>query len=327
MAPKMAGIGVARRRGTNPRSTRNLVFADQTVTVQISSGLGNQMFQYAAALGLAEHLSANVQLDTSWFSAQTLRQYQLDQLQVPQAISSVRAVRPVRARSLTTRAWQRLTGTRKLANNGCDNGGYREPHHHFDPDFFKLRGADIYIVGYFQSPRYFANCAERLRSEFQPAEPLGAHAQASAKRIAEAGRASVSLHVRRGDYLGTPKSIHALLGDSYYRRALSLMRRLLGTDLKVFLFSDDPDYVQSTFAELPHAHVVRTDPTRSWEDMVLMSRCHHHIIANSSYSWWGAWLNPREDKFVIAPARWFTSDALASRNVLDIYPEDWILLK
>ena len=304
---------------------RSLVFADKTVTVRITSGLGNQMFQYGAALGLAEHLSATVQLDTSWFIGRKHRWYQLDQFQVPQAISNVQAFRPARGRSLKTRAWQRLTGTRKRTNDSGDIGGYREPHYHFDPDFFKLSGADNYIAGRFQSPRYFADCAERLRSEFQPVEPLGALAQAWAERIAEAGRASVSLHVRRGDYARAP--IHLLLGDSYYRRALTLMRRLLGMDLKVFLFSDDPDYVQSAFAELPHAHVVRTDPTRNWEDMVLMSRCHHHIIANSTYSWWGAWLNSSEEKFVIAPAHWFTSDALASRNVLDIYPDDWIILK
>jgi hypothetical protein len=81
------------------------------------------------------------------------------------------------------------------------------------------------------------------------------------------------------------------------------------------------------FANLPQAHVVRSDPAASWEDMFLMARCQHHIIANSSYSWWGAWLNDGPCKRVIAPARWFTPDKLATCNVLDVYPDDWILLK
>ena len=110
-------------------------------------------------------------------------------------------------------------------------------------------------------------------------------------------------------------------------RAVNLVQRLAGERVECFLFSDEPDFTADASADLHDAHMVRSDPRKSWEDMFLMARCRHHIIANSSYSWWGAWLNPSEDKRVIAPARWFTPDKLASRNVLDLYPDDWILLK
>jgi hypothetical protein len=105
------------------------------------------------------------------------------------------------------------------------------------------------------------------------------------------------------------------------------MQSLLGPQAEFFLFSDEPDFMAQAFANLPKAHVVRSDPAASWEDMFLMARCQHHIIANSSYSWWGAWLNDGPSKRVIAPARWFTPDKLATCNVLDVYPDDWILLK
>ena len=110
-------------------------------------------------------------------------------------------------------------------------------------------------------------------------------------------------------------------------RAVNLIQHLAGERVEFFLFSDDPDFIADAFAGLPRAHVVRSDPQKSWEDLFLMARCRHNIIANSSYSWWGAWLNPAEDKRVIAPARWFTPGKLAACNVPDLYPDDWILLK
>ena len=91
--------------------------------------------------------------------------------------------------------------------------------------------------------------------------------------------------------------------------------------------ADEPDFIADAFADLLRDHVARSDPHNSWEELFLIARCRHNIIANSSYSWWGAWLNPAKDKRIIAPARWFTPDKLAACNVLDIYPDYWILLK
>ena len=139
---------------------------------------------------------------------------------------------------------------------------------------------------------------------------------------------SVFLHVRRGDYLEWPNStLHDALDRGYYDRAVNLVQHLAGERIELFLFSDEPDFITEAFADLPRSHVVRSDPHKSWEELFLMARCRHNIIGNSSYSWWGAWLNPAEDKRVIAPARWFTPDNLAAHNVLDLYPDDWILLK
>ncbi|CUA86810.1 Glycosyl transferase family 11 [Chelatococcus sambhunathii] len=280
------------------------------------------MFQYAAGVGLAQHRAGRVVLDLSAFAAYATWPYQLDKLRVPQDISAGEPLSRPTGRSLPARIARRLTGGVKASSL------YLEPHFHFDEQFFALSGDEIRLEGYFQSPLYFAGCEAVLRQRFQPAEPFGVAAQTWAERIDAVDR-SVSLHVRRGDYVTNPSAaaVHAVLGEGYYGRAIALIHRLLGGDVDFFLFSDEPDFVQEAFAGLPRAHVVRTDPARSWEDMFLMARCSHHIIANSSYSWWGAWLNPSPEKVVIAPGQWFTRHKLAMTNVMDLYPEDWIILK
>lgn len=300
-----------------------LSLASRTVVARLVGGLGNQMFQYAAACGLAYEQEAHVLMDVSAFEDYGLRPYELGRLCVPQDIQTMGLGHSRPGRSLNASFIRRLT--RRASQRGA---AYREPHFHFDKNFFALSGKEIRLDGYFQSPLYFAGCEGVLRERFRPAEPLGAAAQGWSDHIG-ASRCSVSLHVRRGDYVSNPgtAAVHTTLGDGYYRRATELMRRILGEEVEFFLFSDAPDFVEQAFADLPRSHVVRTDPARNWEDMFLMARCHHHIIANSSYSWWGAWLNAAPDKVVIAPGQWFTSEKLATTNVMDLYPEGWIILK
>lgn len=294
-----------------------------TVSIRLVGGLGNQMFQYAAGVGLARRSDARVTLDLSAFSSYAAWPYQLDKLRVPQDISEGPPPNATTSLSLASRLVRLLKRGR-----GAATGVYVEPHFHFDEKFFGLCDGHIRLEGYFQSPLYFAGCEPVLRERFQPIEPFGAAAHAWATRIG-AARRSVSLHVRRGDYVNNANiaAVHASLDEGYYSRALATMRRVLGDELEYFLFSDDPAFVGQAFSALPRAHVVRTDPGRSWEDMFLMARCNHHIIANSSYSWWGAWLNPSADKVVLAPGQWFTRQRLATTNILDLFPAGWIILK
>ena len=297
-----------------------------TVVIRLVGGLGNQMFQYAAALGLAERQSRILKVDASGCITCEHRPYQLDCLKVPQDLyTGARLFQPV-SNLIAARVIQ-IIKLDVLKASVFRKGVYREPHYHFDPAFFDLSGTEILLNGYFQSPRYFESVVELLRERFQPAAPLSVTAADWAAKIA-ASPCSVSLHVRRGDYLEAPHSaLQDALDRGYYDRAVNLIQCLAGETVEFFLFSDEPDFVAEAFADLPRAHVVRSDPHKSWEDMFLMARCRHNIIANSSYSWWGAWLNSGEDKRVIAPARWLTSAEMAARNVLDLYPDDWILLK
>jgi hypothetical protein len=293
-----------------------------TVAIRILGGLGNQMFQYAGALGLAERQGRSLRLDVSAFEAYRTWPYQLDSLMVPQDLYTGAPLAEPVSMSLPARVIRKLTGSARFRE-----GVYREPHFHFDPAVFSLEGDEILLDGYFQSPRYFEGAGALLRQRFQPKARLTETAASWAAKI-DASPCSVSLHVRRGDYLTAASSaVHAALDRGYYDRAVALMQDLAGPETEFFIFSDDPDFIVEAFAGLTRAHVVRSDPAASWEDMFLMARCRHNIIANSTYSWWGAWLNPAEYKRVIAPARWFNQDKLVACNVLDLYPDDWILLK
>ena len=293
-----------------------------TVVIRLLGGLGNQMFQYAGALGLAERQGKALRLDVSAFEAYKAWPYQLDCLNVPQDLYAGAPLVEPASNSLAARVVRKLKGS-----SGFREGVYREPYFHFDPAIFSLAGEEILLDGYFQSPRYFEGSETLLYERFQPKAPLTEQAAGWAAKI-EASPCSISLHVRRGDYLTAAASaVHAALDRSYYDRAVALMQNLAGSEAEFFLFSDEPDFIAEAFAGLPRAHMVRTARSAPWEDMFLMARCRHNIIANSSYSWWGAWLNPSENKRVIAPARWFTADRLAGCNVLDLYPDDWILLK
>ena len=291
---------------------------------KLGVGFGNQMFIYAAALGLAVRQDRDLKIDLSAFEHNKDRPYKLDCLKIPQTLDNGPPLFESASRGLTARIVRKLC--QKLGRTE-HHGLYREPHFHFDPVFFNLSGAEVRLTGYFQSPRYFVGAESLLRERFQPMSPFTPTAADWATKITQSPCA-VSVHLRRGDYCDSKNStIHHLLDRGYYDRAMTLMQDLVGERAEFFFFSDEPDFVANTFANLPRVHIVHSDPTAPWEDLFLMAKCRHNIIANSSYSWWGAWLNTAQDKRVIAPAQWFTSNFLATCNVVDLYPEEWILLK
>jgi hypothetical protein len=305
------------------------------ITVSILGGLGNQMFQYAAAKALACRHGVELAVDESSFRTYALRPFMLDRLQIPELDASVgkhSLNEPMRAKNFAIMQWRnradRFLARLGLAQLAKAHGTYSEPHLHFDPDFFAL-GSTVSLYGYFQSERYFGDIAGQLRGYFRPREPLGLPAQAVADMIARADM-PVSIHVRRGDYVKSAETarVHGSLGAAYYRKALKVLQGTIDTPITAFVFSDDAAAAEAVldFASRENLVHVRGDPDRSWEDMALMALCRHHIIANSSFSWWGAWLDPSPDKVVIAPREWFTPAELRRRNTCDLYPPDWILL-
>jgi hypothetical protein len=302
------------------------------ITVSLIGGLGNQMFQYAAGKALAERHGVPLALDISGFRKYPLRSFLLDRFCVPEAAAAART-EPGRTRETNfMRARWRSRIDRLLAKAGLPKlpsppNQYREPHFHYDPGFETL-GPMISLFGYFQSERYFSSVAETLRTSFVPCEPLGAAAAEALSRI-ERSPMPVSVHVRRGDYLkpGTAE-VHGILGEPYYRQAIGRIDAALGREADIFVFSDDAPAAERVLEFLPKSRLnhVSSDPARPWEDMALMARCRHHIIANSSFSWWGAWLNRSPEKVVIAPRAWFTANELERVNTADLYPSGWVLV-
>jgi hypothetical protein len=303
------------------------------ITVSLIGGLGNQMFQYAAGKALAERHGVGLALDLSGFQNDVLRSFLLDRLCVPAAdLASVRLAgveKPAShfVRSLWLQRIDRVLSLAGLPKLAPSPDQYREPHFHYDPAFETL-GSQTSLFGYFQSERYFASIAESLRGWLSPREPLGEAAAAALARI-EASRLPISVHVRRGDYLnrGTAE-FHGIVDEPYYREALARLEAEVGGETELFVFSDDAAAAEQVLHFVPRSRLihVRGDPQRPWEDMALMARCRHHVIANSSFSWWGAWLNRSTDKIVVAPRAWFAAEVLKKRSTADLYPPDWLLV-
>jgi len=295
------------------------------VTISLLGGLGNQMFQYAAGKALAERHCVDLELDLSGFynNKYTPRPFLLDHLRVPEASRWAEG-----AKNFVPAEWKigidrlRRAGLPKLAWSQ----DYREPHFHYDPAFEAL-GPDTALFGYFQSERYFIGIADKLRDWFSPREALAGSAAEMLTHI-EASRLPVSVHVRRGDYVDPGRvEFHGLVAEPYYREALGRLQSAIGAEAELFVFSDDPAAAEHVLNFVPRSRLVhvRGDPNRPWEDMVLMARCRHHVTANSSFSWWGAWLNRAPEKIVVAPRAWFAPSQLSKWNTRDLYPPGWLL--
>jgi hypothetical protein len=203
-------------------------------------------------------------------------------------------------------------------------GLYVESHFHFDETFFD-REPPVFLDGYWQSARYFERIADEVRGVFdRPAAPSRFYDEM--RHEIEAAGNAVSVHVRRGDYV-TGKAAGKMAGSctpGYYARAVALMARLV-PGATFFVFSDEPEEAGRMLA-FADPVVIAGPGGRPAEDMALMAACRHHIIANSSFSWWGAWLDPSPKKMVIAPRLWFAPDYLRKTYTFDLYDPDWITL-
>jgi hypothetical protein len=296
------------------------------VITRLIGGLGNQMFQYATGRALALRRGAALKLDLSGFGAvgvHTKRRYELDSFPIHASAASEGdlAQFDLAGKSRSPRLDRVLRLLR--FNKGADAWPtYREPHFHFDPAVAELR-APVYLDGYWQSERYFSDIAGVLRQEFTATAPSDPGNAALAEGIDSVG--AVSLHVRRGDYVSDPATnrFHGICSPDYYQRAVDYIAALVGTP-HLFVFSDDPQWSRANLRfAVPMTIVDANPPEHGYRDMRLMARCRHHIVANSSFSWWGAWLNPSREKIIVAPRQWF---AASGNDTRDLVPPNWVRL-
>ncbi len=198
---------------------------------------------------------------------------------------------------------------------------YRESDFSFNSKFNSL-GDNTYLDGYWQSYRYFENISESIKSELVPLLDPAARDGAISDQIQRTE--AVSVHVRRGDYvtLQSAAKVHGASPLAYYRQALQVVADKIKNPC-FYVFSDDMEWVRASMDfPGPVVFVDHNDSDSAFQDLRLMSQCRHHIVANSSFSWWGAWLNSREDKLVIAPKKWFMDD----RSTVSLTPDDWLRL-
>jgi hypothetical protein len=288
------------------------------IILHLTGGLGNQMFQYAFGRATAARLGADFKLELTDPTLVIHNGYELERIfniQASQAMQAdMQAVLGVYRHKLIRKAFK-VTGLNKIFKSSC----VEEPHFHFSPGMLSISD-NSYINGYWQSEKYFLGIEDEIRSEFAFKLPMSQQNAEVAKIISQTN--SVSLHVRRNDFANNSSvnSIHGLCSLEYYKSAIRYIAERVECP-SFYIFSDDSTWVKGNLKiDYPFEFVDHNRGRESFNDMRLMSWCQHHIIANSSFSWWGAWLNKNPDKIVIAPKRWFAN----STSTRDLIPERWV---
>ncbi|MCY4221321.1 MAG: alpha-1,2-fucosyltransferase [Thiotrichales bacterium] len=288
------------------------------VYVHLIGGLGNQMFQYAAARAVTLRNDADLILDTTRTpmkgGGNHHLAFALGHFAIAGRIGDASDLPPSRNRPVRHTIW-RMTGRspRYIRERGLA----------FNSNIISLE-PNCYLHGYFQSDRYFNDVSDQIRKELTIITQPDPVTRRWLHKIQTSN--AISLHVRRGDYVTNAKfnAVFATCRPDYYRRAAGFIADQIAADPEIYAFSDDIDWVRKNL-ELPFKmHFVdHNDYSTAYNDMRLMAACRHHVIANSSFSWWGAWLNSSEHKIVVAPAQWYRT---ARRDNPDITPGDWHLL-
>ena len=274
------------------------------IVVHLTGGLGNEMFQYAAGRALAARRGAELVLDPSWFEGEGggevgfIRRYELGCFELDARVARVQDVARFPRSRVEARLRRVLPGRPVLRVLEEPAFGAPMPQIVDAPDNTSLRG-------YWQDPSYFADAEALLRRDFTFRRDVVEKGAATAKEIESSRIPTLAVHVRRGTYLSDPGIRERLgaLGEDYFRTAIGTVSSQHG-DLRVFVFSDDPVWCRARL-KLDHETTVIGGEKDTWPTIMhLMSLCDHQVIANSSLSWWGAWLNTKPGKIVIAPRPW-----------------------
>lgn len=283
------------------------------VVVKLSGGIGNQMFQYAFGKSLQEKRNIEVVYRSS-FEGLTNRKFELNHFNITGQLINDNNFEQFQKRQNTL--------LKKIKNRFLghyENMLVKERQYHFDPDLFNVP-AECIVDGYFQSEKYFVDIEAEIRNEFLFKTPLTKEDKLLSDEITECS--SIGIHVRRGDYLGNP--LFPVYDLKYYMHAIKEVLKHVEQPM-FFIFSNDYEWCRKNMhLDYPHRFVTQNIERHAYYDLLLMSQCKHNIIANSSFSWWGAWLNRNPDKIIIAPPKWVNQISPFFRNIDDIVPNHWI---
>lgn len=280
------------------------------IITKLIGGLGNQMFQYAAGLKVATDLKTQLKLDINSFANEgvTRRSYELEIFNISGTLATIDEVSKLKL--LPGKTIQNFPSLINIIEKVT-----RKSH---VTDSKKQKNLNIpnnsYLEGNWNSEDYFKDVEKQIRKEFK-------FKRANLPLLSEIkGKSPVSLHIRRGDYINN-KKVHDYYEHcslTYYEKAIQIVKSKIKHPT-FYLFSDDPGWVKKKFLRLRNATIISGNSGA--DDLYLMSKCKHHIIANSSFSWWGAWLNPDKSKLVISPKKWFRDK---SHDHGHLVPSGWM---
>lgn len=292
-----------------------------SIIVQIIGGVGNQLFQYAFARSMAAKRGTDFKfdispLDTDFFISNGygffLNRFNIKKTELAKDKDLYGLVWLVRHSKIFN-----FIHNKFRLRYFLKHFFYHEESFSFISEVFQKKA--LYFEGFWQSEKYFKDIADEIREEISLKENMSEHSQAIDKEISRTK--AISLHIRRYAHENS-KPWFGFCSLEYYKKAAEIIVQKM-PDAHFFIFSDNYDWVRENFKDFDHPYtLVENSNEQNCDDIILMSHCKHHIIANSSFSWWGAWLNPSPTKIVIAPKVWFAH--AKKNNTKDLLPEEWI---
>jgi len=294
------------------------------IVVKLRGGIGNQLFQYAAGRRMALVNDVELKLDISYYEIVNNRSYKLNYFNVIETMASHKEINRFYAKSSFLK---RIFGRRKGRSKDFSDKVITDRLFEVNSQLFEPV-KDAFLDGYWGDEIYFRDIEDQIRKEFEFRVhfPDGYHEWNNAIQSVN----SVSVHVRRADYLlPAHQRIFRLLDESYYERAIEFIRRSVNRPV-FFVFSDEIKMVKEMGC-FQKSNVTFIEDDRINEDYIefaLMRKCKHNIVANSTFSWWTAWLNQNREKVVIAPERWYTDERFQSAYGVSILRtnQNWIKL-
>ncbi len=293
------------------------------IKVKIQAGLGNQMFQYALARSIKEKTNKEVVLDLSFYTdsgvatGDTVRGFDLDKFNIDNTLKFDYSSTP-----------KKISIFEKIKRRLLNESAFVFYKKYLNPK------ENSYLIGFWQSEKYFKSIEYIIRKEFTLKNKIeDREYDDESKNILEEienSSISISINVRRGDYATNQKvrRHHGLISKEYYTDAINFILNKLNIDknlINFFIFSDDIEWCKDNFKDLENSlkiFYVSKDISAT-DTLYLISKCSHNIIVNSSFSWWGAWLNENKDKIVITPKHWMR----VKMDIRDVVPEEWIKLE
>lgn len=275
------------------------------IIVQVYAGLGNQLFMYAAGRWLAWHHKTELKLDISQYETYKDRKYELSAFNIIENIASADEIEKVK----------------KLSYCDGKRVGHNSKHPALQEEFFSFP-SDVYLTGFWQCERYFSEISDIICREFTIKAPLSTQAGRWKNKILSS-KNSVALTVRRGDYLvfEHARKNYGVCPVGYFKRCLDKLRREVGK-LNIFISTDDFAWAKENLNDIGTCYYM-DDVEGVAERLYLISLCNHHILPNSTFSWWGAWLSRNPEKKIFTPYPWFDRPK-SDRNVREIIPSNWI---
>lgn len=290
------------------------------IRVFLQGGLGNQMFQYACGRSLSLKYQTPLILDLTLFnlklSKTTNRDFELEHFKITGNLAYSSSPSLYRILLKMPCLYKIYTRNRLIVDRGPSSLNY-----------FNGTISNCSLVGYWQYPKIFSEYSMQIKSEFACKSYLSAKSKYVISLIEQYWPQSVSLHVRRGDYLSA-STPHIILPYEYYEKAINTIFSLMPSP-RFYVFSDDIEWCRNhpLFSAIDCVYVDHNNDSNSWQDLIIMSKCKHHIVANSSFSWWGAWLSSDDptkqtDSVVVCPTKWFSHTI----SLPDVCPSNWISL-